>query len=254
MFRMRWFIALMILASPVALADEEAHVIAFSEGRYGDAASVIESSSTPDSLAFAARSRLAEAMSSPDFVPPTALINEAELLARTALESTPDHIEARLQLAIALSLKTRPMTNRQTMRSGYGEEAKRLVESVLADDPNNTYAHGFLSVWHVEVRRRGGAIGASMLGASVKKARRHYQDAISIAPDDASVHWQYARALTALNAKKFRAEIDRALESAVSCDTDSSLELVMQDRAQILRTSLQTEKRSASERLAALML
>lgn len=251
---MRWLIALIIFASPFAQADEDAHIIAFAEGRYGDAASVAEFSSTPDSLAFAARSRLAEAMSSADYIPPANLINEAELLARAALEEDAEHIEARLQLAIALSLKTRPMTNRQAMRAGYGEEAKRLVEAVLKDDPDNTYAHGFLSVWHVEVRRRGGAIAASMMGASVKNARRHYQSAIAITPDEASVHWQYARALTALNARKFRKEIDAALDAAIRCETGSSLERVMQDRAQILQTALQSEKRSISERLAAEML
>ena len=251
---MRWLIAMIIFVSPVAMADDETHLIAFTEGRYDDAASVADLSSTPDSLAFAARSRLAEAMSASDFIPPAELISEAELLARTALEDDPQHIEARLQLAIALSLKTRPMSNRQAMRAGYGEEAKELVESVLEDDPSNTYAHGFLSVWHVEVRRRGGAIGASVMGASVKKARRHYQAAIAMSPDDASVHWQYARALAALNAKKFRAEIDTALDAAITSDTDSSLEGVMQARAEILQSSLNNQKRSDVERRAAEML
>ena len=236
------------------MADEEAHRIAFAEGRYADAASVIENSSTPESLAFAARSRLAEAMSASDHIPPANLIEEAELLARAALSENPQHIEARLQLAIALSLKTRPMSNRQAMRTGDGEEAKRLVESVLEDDKANTYAHGFLSVWHIEVRRRGGAIGASIMGASVKKARRHYQSAIAIAPDEASVHWQYARALTALNAKKFRTEIETALQAATDCNTNSSLEGVMQERAHDLKAALQTSKRSDVERLAAEML
>ena len=252
---MRWFFILIFLVWPSAThADEDAHLIAFSEGRYSDAASVAAELHTPDNLAFAARSLLAEAMSAEDFIPPPNLIEQAELLAREALIEAPDHIEARLQLAIALSLKTRPMTTRQTLRSGYGDEAKRLVESVLEDDPSNVYAHGFLSVWHVEVRRRGGAIGASMLGASVKQGRRHYQDAIALSPDDASVHWQYARALTALNARKFRREIEDALKLATDCAVETSLEALMQDRARALLTVIQSEKRSVAERVAAEML
>lgn len=246
--------ALIILASPVALADEESYLDAFTEGRYGEAASVVERSTTPDNLAFAARSHLAEAMSASDFIPSPDHIAEAEVLARSALEDDPQHIEARLQLAIALSLQTRPMTRRQAMRSGLGEDAKRLVEAVLADDPGNTYAHGFLSVWHIEVRRRGGAFGASMMGASVKTARRHYQAAIAMTPDEASLHWQYARALAALNAKKYRAEIQVALDAAITCDTDSSLEGVMQYRAEILQAAMNSQKRSEIERLAAEML
>lgn len=251
---MRWIVALLFLTSYSATAEEEAHLIAFSEGRYAEAASVTEISHAPDNLAFAARSMLAEAISADDFSVPSMLVEEAETLAREALLDAPNHVEARLQLAIALSLKARPMTIREARRTGYGEDAKRLADSVLDDDPTNTYAHGFLSVWHIEVRRRGGAIGASIMGASIKKARRHYQAAIALSPDDASVHWQYARALTALNAKKYRNEIDIALAQALGCGAETRLEQVMQARAQILQSALRTEKRATAEQLAARML
>lgn len=252
---MRWFFVLMLLAWPTAsYAEDEAHFIAFSEGRYSDAASIAELLHNPDNLAFAARSLLAEAISTKDYVPPPNLLDQAELLAREALIEAPEHIEARLQLAIALSLKTRPMTNRETLKSGYGDEARRLVETVVEDDPMNVYAHGFLSVWHIEVRRRGGALGASVLGASVKKGRKHYLDAVALSPDDAALHWQYARALTALNARKYRTEIETALNSATNCSVESSLEGLMQDRARTLQSALRSEKRSVVERIAAEML
>ena len=245
----------MLLAfSPAALAQGDAHLIAFTEGRYDDAAELAQRTETPDRLAFAARSRLAEAMSSPDFVPPPFLLDEAEAFARAALEADPEHIEGRLQLAIALSLKARPLTTREAMRSGHGETAKALVEDVLEDDPGNPYAHGFLAVWHLEVRRRGGAFGASILGASVKKGRRHYHDAIEASPGDASIHWQYARALASLNAKKYRAEIETSLQAALDCNAESTLEDVMRRRAELLQFTLQNENRSVTQLLAAEML
>lgn len=92
------------------------------------------------------------------------------------------------------------------------------------------------------------------MGASIKKARRHYQAAIALSPDDASIHWQYARALTALNAKKYRDEIDLALERALGCDAETRLEQVMQARAQTLQSALRTQKRATAEELAARML
>lgn len=251
---MRWIIALLLLAAPGAAADEEAHLIAFTEGRYVEAASVSDKAHTPDNLAFAARSLLAEAMSSPNYLPPPALLDQAELLAKEALLESPTHIEARLQLAIALSLKTRPMDTRDIRRSGYGEEARALVDSVLEDEPSNSYAHGFLSVWHIEVRRRGGAIGASIMGASMNRARQHYQNAVALNPDDASIHWQYARALAAFNAKKYQDEIDLALANAALCATDTTLEAVMQARAAELRSALKTQSRNEVQRLAAEML
>lgn len=251
---MRWVLPLLIFASPVAAAEENAYLIAFTEGRYEEAAQLITQSANPDSLAFAARSLLADAMSAVDYVPPPARIAQAETYARQALAANPNHVEARLQLAIALSLKARPLSTREAMRTGYGEQAKSLVESVLEDDPENAYAHGFLSVWHVEVRRRGGAFGASVMGASVKKGRAHYHRAIAQSPGDASIHWQYARALTALNAKKYKDEIEAALQAALSCGAETTLEHVMQGRARRLQSTLHSEKRSVSERVASEML
>lgn len=251
---MRWLIAITLLASPAALAEEDAHLIAFTEGRYVEAVDLAQASPSPDRLAFAARSLLADAISANDYEPPLALLENAEQMAREALVMDPGHVEARLQLAIALSLKARPLSNREAMRAGFGKEAKDLADGVLLDDPDNTYAHGFLAVWHLEVRRRGGSIGASVLGASVKKARHHYHRAVELSPGDASVHWQYGRALTALHARKYRTEAEASLSAALSCESDSTLERVMRDRAQILQTALQSQKRSAVEKLAARML
>ncbi len=244
----------MMLFTPAAFAEDEAQLVAFSEGRYSEAATLAQTSGTADDLAFAARSLLAEAMSAEDFIPPQELVERAEKLARSAIAEDPDHIEARLQRAIALSLMARPLSTREAMRTGYGEDARDLAQSVLKDDPENIYANGFMAVWHIEVRRRGGALGASVMGASVKKGRRFYQTAIKAAPDDASTHWQYARALAALNAKKYRSEIDQALRAALKAEPTSRLESVMQERARALQTILQSQGRKAAEKRAAEML
>ncbi|MEL6416062.1 MAG: hypothetical protein AAFQ15_14075 [Pseudomonadota bacterium] len=238
----------------MAHAEDEAQRIAFSEGRYHEAVLLSAAEPSADNLAFTARSLLAEAISEPSFAPPTHLLEEAEAKARQAILLVPDHVEARLQLAIALSLKARPLSNREAMRTGYGAEAKELVEAALQDDPDNTYAHGFLAVWHLEVRRRGGAIGGSVMGASVKKARQHYQAAIHSAPDDASIHWQFARALTALNAKRYREEITISLDAALGCTVESQLEDVMRQRAEVLKTELEAKTWKRAEKTAAQML
>lgn len=251
---MRWTLALVIALTPAAFAEDQAHLTAFSEGRYEDAAALAQQTASPDHQAFAARSLLAEAMSAPDFVPAPDLLDEAEAFAREALKTDPAHIEGRLQLAIALSLKARPMTTRDAMRTGYGDDAKALVESVLEDDPSNPYAHGFLAVWHLEVRRRGGSIGASMLGASVKQGRRHYETAIDASPGDAAIHWQYARALAALNTQRYKSEIETSLQAAVDCRIDNTLEGVMRGRAELLQFALLNQDGSVTQLLAKEML
>ena len=251
---MRWTFALFLLLTPAAFADDEARLTAFSEGRYVEAVDLATREANADAYAFAARSLLAEAMSVDTPTLPQDKIQAAEAYARSAIEITPNHIEGRLQLAIALSLRARPLSLREVRRTNFGEESKALAMSVLEDDPTNPYAHGFMAVWHIEVRRRGGSIGASILGASVKKGRRHYQAAIAERQHDASIHWQYARALASLNAKKYHGEIEAALAAAMTCATESELESLMQSRAEILSEALASEPRKSVQALATKML
>lgn len=237
-----------------AMADQTPLEASFTSGQYTQAATLGETQADADGLAFAARSLLASAMSTADYVPPQDVVVRAEQIARRAVALDPAHIEGRLQLAIALSLRAHPLSTRQAMRAGFGDEAKALAEAVLADEPTNSYANGFMAVWHVEVVRRGGAIGSAIMGASVNQARDLYAVAAKANPDDASLHWSYARALTALNARKYRDEIDLALSHALNASADSELERVMQARAKILRNILNTRSTRDAEQIADQML
>ena len=238
--------------APVAVADQATAEAAFVRGEYDAALTALADSESADALAFRARTLLAGAMSGPAD-PPEALLHRALDQANAALASDPAHAEARLQRAIALSLILRPMTTREARKTGWAEEARDLARSVLADEPANVYAHGFLSVWNVEVVNRGGRIGALIMGAGVSDGRDHYEAAIAAMPDDASVHWQWARALAALNARKYRADVLAALDAALACPVESELERTMQARAALLKTEMLQDPRRAGE-LAARML
>ncbi|MEL7547097.1 MAG: hypothetical protein AAGJ84_10635 [Pseudomonadota bacterium] len=250
--RLLFLIALML--APPAIAEPIAMSIAFSEGRYDEAAEMGEAHASADGYAFAARAHLAEAMSTQETNPQPDLLSTAERFARHALEIDPNHSEGRLQLAIALSLKARAMSAGTAMRSGYGQTARDLAQSVLRDDPANFYAHGFLSVWHIEVVRRGGRFGASMMGASLNKAREHYTQARAIRDSDAATHWQYARALASLNPRAHRSVILAALDRALKAPAQSELETLMQARAKKLLTCLTEQSDCKPKALARALL
>lgn len=250
---MRTCLIALFLLTPVAYAQDTQAVSAYIDGRFVEAADLAEQAADADNYAFAARCLLAASIST-DAEPDPVLINQARQLAEQALAIDETHNEGRMQLAISLSLTARPMTTRQAMRSGHGERARDLAKAVLEDDPAHAYAHGFLSVWNVEVLRRGGRLGATVMGASVKKGRRHYHAAIAADPNEASLHWQWARVLTALNARKYREEIDAALEAALAIPTDTAIEGVMQARARTIETAFTTQSNEAVEGLAADML
>ena len=118
------------------------------------------------------------------------------------------------------------------MRSGLGQKARKLAEDILEVDPENSYAHGLLAVWNMEVLRRGGRIGARVMGASSRKGLDHYARAAAAAPDDGALHWQWARVLAATNVRKYREHIDAALLACLSARTDNQLENALQMRAQ----------------------
>lgn len=224
----------------------------YARGDYLEAAALAEAAAGADDLAFAARAVLAHCMTGSG-TPDARLVERAVKDAEAALRLEPAHEEGQLQLAIALSLKSRNMDVMAAWSAGYGEKGKKLAESVLKSDPGNHYAHGFLAVWNLEVQRRGGAMGAWMLGASVDSARKHYDLARALAPDDIGVHWQYARALAALDLKGRADEVRAALDRALSPAASDHVEEVMQARARQLSDALAGD-REAAQRLALAML
>lgn len=224
----------------------------FARGAYMEAAREAEANASADDLAFAARSLLAYCMTGSG-QPDAAIIDRARQNSEHALRLAPDLNEARLQLAIALALKSRPMDAMAAWNAGYGEKGRKLAEQVLKSDPANIYALGFLAVWNIEVQRRGGGMGSWMMGASLDKARDYYAAAANLAPDDIGLHWQYARALVSLDAKKYGNEAMNALNRAAAANAGDYLERVMQQRAADLASALKSD-RAAAQKLAETLL
>lgn len=241
------FLGMPALAHPTSseLADK------FARGEYLAAATRAEAMAGPDDFAFAARALLAQCMTGGPAVDP-GLLERATRDAEAALKVAPQHEEGRLQLAIALSLKSRNMDAMAAWSAGYGEKGRKLAEGVLKSDPRNYYALAFLAVWNIEVERRGGGMGW-MAGASLDAARKHYARAAQLAPDDVGIHWQYARALAALDVNKHRKDIDAALASAVRAAATDHVEQVMQARARELLDVLARNRGDAQKLALALL-
>ena len=237
----------------MAFADIAAANAAFRAGQYDLALTEAAGERSADAYALRARAILAKVMCA-GREPDLSTLNEALTAAEAALKLDAGHEEGRLQKAIALSLMTRPMSLSEANESGYGPKAKALAEAVLADNPEDHYALGFLAVWHVEVHRRGGNLGAAVLGASLKTARKYYAEAVRLAPEDAGLRWQWARALAAYDAKKYKSEIEAELEAALSIDPPTELDRVMQARAAALLETVETKKPAEIEKTAQAML
>ncbi len=237
----------------MALADVASANAAFRAGQYDLALTEAAGERSADAHALRARVMLAKVMCA-GREPELASLKEALAAAEAALNLDAEHGEGRLQKAIALSLLTRPMGLSEANESGYGPKARALAEAVLEDNPADHYALGFLAVWHVEVHRRGGSLGAAVMGASLKTARKNYAEAVRLAPEDAGLRWQWARALAALDAKKYKGEIEAELVAALAIDPATELDRVMQARAEALLDILGTKKPGEIEKTAQGML
>jgi len=224
-----------------AFAQPEEAFAAYTAGQYEAAARLGEADGSAPGYALAARAVLASGVQEAGVEPSAEVLRRAQALARRALALDAGNAEARLQLAISLSLETRPMSLRAARRTGYGRLTRDLALSVLRDEPDHPYAHGFLAVWNIEVLRRGGRLGALIMGASLEQGRYHYAEAAKFAPDDGAIHWQWGRVLTATNPKKYRREIDLALAASIASQRDDALEGILQIRAADLRARLDSD-------------
>jgi tetratricopeptide (TPR) repeat protein len=236
-----------------AAADIAAANAAFRAGQYERALAEAAGLGSADAHALTARTLLTQAICE-DGAPLAADLEAARTAAERALAIDATHIEGRLQKAISLSLMTRPMSLSEARESGYGPLARGLAEDVLQDDPENAYALGFLAVWHVEVHRRGGRLGAAIMGANLDDAAALYAEAARLAPEDAGLRWQWARALAAYDAKRYKDEIRSELEAAIAIDPPTELDRVMQVRAAALLELVKSGKVRETERTAQRML
>lgn len=237
------------LASAAAVPVSEEVFARFARGAYLESAAFAEQSGDAEGLAFAARSLLAACMTG-EGEPDPGMLDRAQALAQAALARAPESADARLQLAIAVSLKSRAMDMFDALDAGYADDGKRLALEALQRDPANPYVRGFLAVWNIEVRRRGGVIGAEFMGASLENARILYREAAELAAGDVGVHWQYARALAAFELRSHREEVSAALARALAVRPDNHLEQVMQARARQLAEAIARGDLSDAQDLA----
>ena len=77
---------------------------------------------------------------------------------------------------------------------------------------------------------------------------------VRLAPEDASLRWQWARALAAFDAKKYHSEIEAELQAALEIDPATELDRVMQGRAETLLEVVNTGKPREIEAAALTML
>jgi hypothetical protein len=236
MVAVRWvrsFLAACALATSTSAQAETLQDVQrlYAQGRFLEAARVGESLATAPALTLAARALLAQSMFNPLSEPDEPLLLAAQARAEEALARQPGSLLAQLQLAAALGLRAQLMSNGEAMAQGIAQRAQRLIATAVERAPNDPWAQALHGGWNIEAVRRGGALGAMLLGASVGAGEAAFQRAVALAPRDPAILLAYATALLMLDPQDQSARAERLLNQATACAPRDAFERLTRDRA-----------------------
>lgn len=233
-------ILLMLAVPAVAATLPEAEHL-YRQGNFRAAALAGQSSGSADGVTLAARARLVRAAY---LLPPSEAreeLEDAERLARAVLEKNPDHVEALLNLAIALGYRSRIAGEVSAHFSGMGKEAKRAIDRALALAPDSAWALAVEGGWHAEVVSEGGSMLANLLyGANRRKALDAFEKAVRQDGDNLIVRLEYAKALVKLKGRDGWRAASRHLDRALSIEPRGHFDTLLRDKARLLKEAIAT--------------
>jgi tetratricopeptide (TPR) repeat protein len=230
------------LSTRPALAEPSLDVAraAFAVGDFDAAARAAREINTSAAAALAAQAGLAQG----DFEAPMeerrALFMGAEKDARRAIDQNPDNPEGHLYLALALGFLGRLDGSMTAHFAGYAKEARLHIDRALVLDPTSAWGHALDGGWNLDIVRDGGILGEALYGASFDKGRDAYRHALSLAPDNTAIAYQFALQLLGAGGQINRAEAYRVLARALNPKDENAVDRLARQRAQRLKLALDT--------------
>ncbi|MBU3078133.1 hypothetical protein [Sphingomonas quercus] len=170
-----------------------------------------------------------------------AQIDSALQLSLAALARDPHDREAQLQQAIAIGYRAK-------LKHGFADakEARRLMEVLIAQDPNNAEAHAALAGWHLDaVAQLGNFVARTMLGAKKDDGLAELDTALRLGGNRAL--FPAMAALTRIQVDRGDVVAARALAArATTAETPTVVDRVLQKAAATLLPPLrQNDGRTA---------
>lgn len=229
-FRPTSALAIWFLLSAATPYEKAVHL--YENGKFVMAASLAETADTASSLALAARAILAHAVYVADRSKRDAEVQKGAELARKALAIDPGHVEAHLQLVVALHQQALTTTPINAYFLGYAAESLTHIKAALSVDPSNHWAHALLGGWHFEIVRLAGPVLSRILfEAELKIGRAEFTKAITLKPQSLLIQYEWARALLLNDPDSNRTEAVQLLNSALEATPADYLDKLIAIRA-----------------------
>lgn len=184
---------------------------AFKDGNYLLAATIAEAKNSAAALSFAARARIADAVTRKESC--IECLQKAEATAEAAIRSASTtaaksvQAEAYVQLAIAIGFRARLMSAMDAQAESLPEKGRAAIDKALEFDPVNPWALAALGGWHLEIVRRAGPVLAETLyGANEHEGLDNFRRAIKQDPANFLLRYQFALSILALDFEEHRVE------------------------------------------------
>ncbi|MDZ4869440.1 MAG: hypothetical protein SGI91_19125 [Alphaproteobacteria bacterium] len=236
------------MSAPASAEVPQTARTAYADGKFIVAASVGETEGSADALAFAARARIADAITRDDLC--LECLIKAEATAQAAISRDPNQAEGYVQLAIAIGFRGRLVSTMDAQAEGLAEKGRAAIDRARELDPLNSWARASLGGWHLEIVRRAGSILASVLyGANEEEGLSNFRAAIEEDPGSLLLHYHYALSILALDEERFRDEALAALEAGLKDTRADTTTAFTRQRALTLIEKLKTGPQDDIERL-----
>ncbi len=235
------------LLSPRTAASETPLAL-YLAGQYGQAEAAGVAENDARGFSIAARAVLADEMTRDQ--PCLDCLKHAEELSRRVIAADPKLPEGHVYLAAAMGYEARIIGDPAARSKGYAQKIKHELDEALAADPNDPWTLAALGSWHIEIARSAGSVLARWLfGARFSTGRAYYAKAIAIAPDNLTLHYQYALALAAYDLAAYRGDIEDELARATAASSVSAYEIFARARARELLDTLKRGDIAEARRL-----
>ncbi len=224
------------LLSPCAAASETPLAL-YLAGQYAQAEAAGVAENDAQGFSIAARAVLADDMMRDQ--PCLDCLKHAEELSRRAIAADPKLPEGHVYLAVAMGYEARIIGDLAAQSKGYAKKIKHELDEALAADPNDPWTLAALGSWHIEiVRSAGPALARWLFGARFSTGREYYAEVFATAPDNLTLHYQYALTLAAYDLAAYRGDIENELARAAAASPVSAYEIFARARAQQLLDTL----------------
>ena len=182
------------------------------------------------------------------------VLDETEAL----LSEVPDDASLLMLRVSALGTAARATGFRSSVSERYGSRSRAALEDLADVLPDHPWTLVLDGVWHFEVRRRGGAMGASMLGASLEKGEAQLARAVELrGKTDAAISYAFAIALLSFDAEEnsylARLLLLAARDVAQNSPDDETAEVLLDAIAKLLKLLDDEEYRDASKLASSLL-